>query len=96
MVAGSENFKEWFAYHSDQFAVTGAASTASRKLDAISLPEDAVLPSISLDDDHYQLLLSGKHAVDSAPIVGAEQLILFKARHGSISPAARIWIRTRI
>lgn len=64
----------------------------SRKPDAISLPEDAVLTpmpldddlsslsAILLDDDYYQLLLTGKHVVDGVPIVGAEQLILFKAK----------------
>ena len=64
----------------------------SRKPDAISLPEDAMLTpmpldddlsslsAILLDDDYYQLLLSGKHIVDGVPIVGAEQLILFKAK----------------
>lgn len=64
----------------------------SRKPDAISLPEDAVLTpmpldddlsslsAILLDDDYYQLLLSGKHVVDGVPIVGAKQLILFKAK----------------
>ena len=64
----------------------------SSKLDAISLPEDAVLTplplddtlsslsAILMDDDYYQFLRSGKVVVDGIPILNAEHLIPFKAK----------------
>lgn len=64
----------------------------SRKVDAIALPEDAVLTplpldedisslsAILLDDDYYQLLRSGTVVVDGVTVLDAAYLIPFKAK----------------
>ena len=64
----------------------------SRRVDAIVLPEDAVLTplpldedisslsAILLDDDYYQLLRSGTVVIDSVTVLGAAYLIPFKAK----------------
>lgn len=64
----------------------------SRKVDAIELPEDAVLTplpldedisslsAILLDDDYYQLLRSGTIVIDGVTVLGAAYLIPFKAK----------------
>ena len=64
----------------------------SRRVDAIKLPEDAVLTplpldedisslsAILLDDDYYQLLRSGTVVVDGVTVLGAAYLIPFKAK----------------
>ena len=64
----------------------------SRRVDAIVLPEDAVLTplpldedisslsAILLDDDYYQLLRSGTVVVDGVTVLGAAYLIPFKAK----------------
>ena len=64
----------------------------SRKVDAIVLPEDAVLTplpvddeisslsAILLDDDYYQLLRSGTVVIDGVTVLGAAYLIPFKAK----------------
>ena len=64
----------------------------SRKLDAIPLPEDAVItplprdedissPSaILLDDDYYEFLKQGKMSVDGVTVLDAVYLIPFKAK----------------
>ena len=64
----------------------------SRKVDAIELPEDAVLTplpmdeeisslsAILLDDDYYQLLRSGTVMTDGVTVLGAAYLIPFKAK----------------
>ena len=67
-------------------------SIFSRKVDAIELPEEAVLtplpmdedvsslPAILLDEDYYQLLRSGTVIVDGVTVLGAAYLIPFKAK----------------
>ena len=64
----------------------------SRQVDAIVLPEDAVLTplpldedisslsAILLDDDYYQLLRSGTVVIDGVTVLGAAYLIPFKAK----------------
>lgn len=64
----------------------------SRKVDAIELPEEAVLTplpmdedvsslsAILLDEDYYQLLRSGTAIVDGVTVLGAAYLIPFKAK----------------
>lgn len=64
----------------------------SRRVDAIVLPEDAVLTplpldedisslsAILLDEDYYQLLRSGTVVVDGVTVLGAAYLIPFKAK----------------
>ena len=64
----------------------------SKRVDAIALPEDAVLTplpldedisslsAILLDDDYYQLLRSGTVVVDGVTVLGAAYLIPFKAK----------------
>lgn len=64
----------------------------SRRVDAITLPEDAVLTplhldedisslsAILLDDDYYQLLRSGTIVIDGVTVLGAAYLIPFKAK----------------
>jgi hypothetical protein len=64
----------------------------SRKVDAIELPEDAVLTplpldedisslsAILLDDDYYQLLRHGTIVIDGVTVLGAAYLIPFKAK----------------
>lgn len=64
----------------------------SRKVDAIELPEEAVLTplpidedvsslsAILLDEDYYQLLRSGTVIVDGVTVLGAAYLIPFKAK----------------
>ena len=64
----------------------------SRKVDAIALPEEAVLTplpmdedvsslsAILLDEDYYQLLRSGTVIVDGVTVLGAAYLIPFKAK----------------
>ena len=64
----------------------------SRKVDAIVLPEDAVLTplpqdedisslsAILLDDDYYQFLRSGTIVIDGVTVLGAAYLIPFKAK----------------
>ena len=64
----------------------------SRRVDAITLPEDAVLTplpldedisslsAILLDDDYYQLLRSGTVVIDGVTVLGAAYLIPFKTR----------------
>jgi len=64
----------------------------SRRVDAIVLPEDAVLTplpldedisslsAILLDDNYYQLLRSGTVVVDGVTVLGAAHLIPFKAK----------------
>lgn len=64
----------------------------SRRVDAIVLPEDAVLTplpldedisslsAILLDDDYYQLLRSGTVVIDGVTVLGAAYLIPFKAK----------------
>ena len=64
----------------------------SRKVDAIVLPEDAVLTplpldedisslsAILLDEDYYQLLRSGTVVIDGVTVLGAAYLIPFKAK----------------
>ena len=64
----------------------------TRKLDAIQLPEDAVLTplpldedisslsAILLDDDYYEFLKLGKLTIDGITVLGAEHLIPFKAK----------------
>ena len=64
----------------------------SKRLDYISLPEDAVLTPLPLDDDlsslsaillddeYYNLLLSGKTIIDGVSILNAEHLIPFKVK----------------
>ena len=64
----------------------------SRRVDAIALPEDAVLTplpldedisslsAILLDDDYYQLLRSGTVVVHGVTVLGAAYLIPFKAK----------------
>ena len=64
----------------------------SRRVDAIVLPEDAVLTplpldedisslsAILLDDNYYQLLRSGTVVVDGVTVLGAAYLIPFKAK----------------
>ena len=63
-----------------------------RKLDAIQLPEDAVLTplpmdedisslsAILLDDDYYEFLKQGKVTVDGVTVLDAAYLIPFKAK----------------
>lgn len=64
----------------------------SRRVDAIALPEDAVLTplpldedisslsAILLDDNYYQLLRSGTVVVDGVTVLGAAYLIPFKVK----------------
>ena len=64
----------------------------SRRADAITLPEDAVLTplpmdedvsslsAILLDDDYYQLLRSGTTHIDGVTVLDASYLIPFKAK----------------
>ena len=64
----------------------------TRKLDAIQLPEDAVLTplpmdedisslsAILLDDDYYEFLKQGKVTVDGVTVLDAAYLISFKAK----------------
>ena len=64
----------------------------TRKLDAIQLPEDAVLiplpmdedisslSAILLDDDYYEFLKRGKVTVDGVTVLDAAYLIPFKAK----------------
>ena len=64
----------------------------TRKLDAIQLPEDAVLTplpmdedisslsAILLDDDYYEFLKQGKVVVDGVTVLDAAYLIPFKAK----------------
>ena len=64
----------------------------TRKLDAIQLPEDAVLTPLSmdedisslsailLDDDYYEFLKQGKVTVDGVTVLDAAYLIPFKAK----------------
>lgn len=64
----------------------------TRKLDAIQLPDDAVLTplpmdedisslsAILLDDDYYEFLKQGKVTVDGVTVLDAEYLIPFKAK----------------
>uniref|UniRef100_UPI003522548F hypothetical protein n=2 Tax=Blautia faecicola TaxID=2509240 RepID=UPI003522548F len=64
----------------------------TRKLDAIQLPEDAVLTplpvdedisslsAILLDNDYYEFLKQGKVVVDGVTVLDAAYLILFKAK----------------
>lgn len=64
----------------------------SRRVDAIELPEDAVLTplpmdeeisslsAILLDDDYYQILRSGTVMIDGVTVLGAAYLIPFKAK----------------
>ena len=64
----------------------------SRRIESLSLPEEAVLTPLPLDDelsslsailmdnDYYELLKSGKIIVDGVPIMGAEYIIPFKAK----------------
>lgn len=64
----------------------------SRKVDAIELPEEAVLTplpidedvsslsAILLDEDYYRLLRSGTAIVDGVTVLGAAYLIPFKAK----------------
>ena len=64
----------------------------ARKIDAITLPQNAVLTplpldedisslsAILLDDNYYQLLRSGTIVIDGVTVLGAAQLIPFKAK----------------
>lgn len=64
----------------------------TRKLDAVNLPDDAVLTplpidedisslsAILLDDDYYEFLKQGKLTIDGISLLGAEHLIPFKAK----------------
>lgn len=64
----------------------------SRKIDAITLPQNAVLTplpvdedisslsAILLDDNYYQLLRSGTIVIDGVTVLGAAHLIPFKAK----------------
>ncbi len=64
----------------------------SRRVDAIDLPDDAVLTplpidedisslsAILLDDDYYSFLRSGRIRVDGVTVLGPEYLIPFKAK----------------
>ena len=64
----------------------------TRKLDAIQLPENAVLTSLTmdedisslsailLDDDYYEFLKQGKVTVDGVTVLDAAYLIPFKAK----------------
>lgn len=64
----------------------------SRKVDAVMLPEDAVLTplpideevsslsAILLDDNYYQLLRNGTAVVDGVTVLNASYLIPFKAK----------------
>lgn len=64
----------------------------SRRVDAIDLPDDAVLTplpidedisslsAILLDDDYYSFLRSGRVQVDGVTVLGPEYLIPFKAK----------------
>lgn len=64
----------------------------SRKIDAIALPEDAVLTplpldedvsslsAILLDDDYYQFLRNGTTVIDGVTVLSAAYLIPFKAK----------------
>lgn len=64
----------------------------SRKVDVITLPDDAVLTplhidegisslsAILLDDDYYSFLLSSRVQVDDVTVLGPEYLIPFKAK----------------
>lgn len=64
----------------------------SRKIDAIHIPEDAVLTplpldedisslsAILLDDDYYSFLQSGRVQIDGVTVLGTEYLIPFKAK----------------
>ena len=64
----------------------------TRKLDAIQLPDDAVLTplpmdedisslsAILLDDDYYEFLKQGKVTVDGVTVLDAAYLIPFKAK----------------
>ena len=64
----------------------------TRKLDAIQLPEDAVLTplpmdedisslsAILLDEDYYEFLKQGKVTVDGVTVLDAAHLIPFKAK----------------
>lgn len=64
----------------------------ARKIDAITLPQNAVLTplpldedisslsAILLDDNYYQLLRSGTIVIDGVTVLGAAHLIPFKAK----------------
>lgn len=64
----------------------------SGRVDAIKLPEDAVLTPLPLDDeisslsailmdaDYYQFLQEGKVVLNDIPVLGAAHLIPFKAK----------------
>ena len=52
----------------------------TRKLDAIQLPEDAVLTPLPMDDDYYEFLKQGKVTVDGVTVLDAAYLIPFKAK----------------
>lgn len=64
----------------------------SRRLDAIPLPENAVLTpipvdeevsrlsAILLDEDYYQFMREGRMTLDGVPVLKAEYLIPFKAK----------------
>ena len=52
----------------------------TRKLDAIQLPDDAVLTPLPMDDDYYEFLKQGKVTVDGVTVLDAAYLILFKAK----------------
>ena len=64
----------------------------ARKIDAITLPQNAVLTPLPLDedisslsaimlnDDYYNLMLSGRRSIDGISVLGAEYLIAFKAK----------------
>ena len=64
----------------------------SRRMHAITLPDDAVLTPLPLDDglsslsailldeDYYQFLLEGRILVNEVPVLSVEHLIPFKAK----------------
>ncbi|MGH0052814.1 MAG: hypothetical protein ACQ5SW_05445 [Sphaerochaetaceae bacterium] len=64
----------------------------SRRIELLSLPEDAILTPLPLDDqlsslsailldnDYYQLLKKGKYIVDGVPILDAAHIIPLKAK----------------
>ena len=52
----------------------------TRKLDAIQLPEDAVLTPLPMDEDIYEFLKQGKVTVDGVTVLDAAYLIPFKAK----------------
>jgi hypothetical protein len=64
----------------------------SRRIEALSLPDDAILTplpldgelsslsAILMDDDYYELLTSGRTIVDGVPIPGAAHIIPLKVK----------------